>query len=136
MITGVLSFPHSHSLPELLLPDSMNRNQLMCSFVPGFPQRLNHPWNLWVCFSCQVCEVKPSEGLFQATRKMRLRATSFYFIIIFFCTRILWRACLNYRLLVLVLGMDLLSLVWDLGIFYASTLQVVLIENGALSSTD
>ncbi|XP_073647837.1 TATA box-binding protein-associated factor RNA polymerase I subunit B isoform X5 [Tursiops truncatus] len=38
-------------------------------------ERLNHHWNLWVCFSCQACEVKPSEGLFQATRKMSLGLT-------------------------------------------------------------
>ena len=36
MITGVLRFPHSHSLPGLLLLGSVNRNQLTCSFVLAF----------------------------------------------------------------------------------------------------
>lgn len=114
MITGVLRFPHSHSLPGLLLLGSVTRNQLTCSFVPGFLQHLSHRWNVWVHFSHQACELKPSEGLFQAPG--RRSGEPLHFILLLFCTRILWTVCLNYRFLDLVLGMDLWSLVWDWGL--------------------
>ena len=113
MITGVLRFPHSHSFPGLLLLGSVNRNQLMCSFVPGFPQHLSHRWNVWVHFSHQACELKLSECLFQAPRRS---GEPLHFILLLSCTRILWRFCLNYSFLDLMLGMDLWSLVWDWGL--------------------
>lgn len=113
MITGVLRFPHSHSLPGLLLLGSVNRNQLTCS-CSGFLQHLSHRWNVWVHFSHQACELKPSEGLFQAPG--RRSGEPLHFILLLFCTRILWRVCLNYRFLDLVLGMDWWSLVWDWGL--------------------
>lgn len=81
MITGVLRFPHSHSLPGLLLLGSVNRNQLTCSFVPGFPQHLSRRWNVWVHFSHQACELKPSRVSLPGSKK-EWRAASFYFIII------------------------------------------------------
>lgn len=78
-VTGVLGFPHSHcSLPELLLPESMNRNQLMFSFVPGLA-RLNDQWNLWVHFFFQACGVNPLKAFFQAARNMRMGSHCIYY---------------------------------------------------------
>lgn len=121
MITGVLSFSHSHSsLAELRCQTAwIETSDVFFSSWP--PTTSDYPWNLWVLFCFQACGARLSGGSLSLPEKWGWEAAAFYvflpsFIHSFIYIGIYWRACLNYRFLDLTSEIDSVILVWDLGI--------------------